>query len=132
MGAKTAMLFAGAITASMAIHRTATAQFTIPEPAKPDGATLFARQCGTCHVVAAGAGPRQGPNLAGVFGRPAGTLPGFKYVGNFAAAAIVWDAATLDAYLTNPQALVKGSIMAYRQADPAVRQTIITWLQDHS
>ena len=132
MGAKAAMLFAGVMVASAAMQGGASAQFSVPEPAKVDGATLFARQCGTCHVVAADAGPRQGPTLAGVFGRAAGTVPGFKYAGDFASAGIVWDAATLDAYLTNPQALVKGSVMAYRQADPAVRQTIITWLQEHS
>ncbi len=108
----------------------AHAQFNIPAPAKPDGATLFTRQCGTCHVVTADGGPRQGPNLAGVFGRKAGSLPGFTYVGDYASADIVWSETTLDTYLTNPQAMVKGSIMAYRQADPDIRQTIITWLRE--
>ena len=129
---RASILFAAAAVAAAVLPAVATAQFSVPEPTKPDGATLFAQQCATCHVVTADGGPRQGPNLAGVFGRTAGTLPGFKYAGDFASTGIVWDPATLDAYLTNPQALVKGSVMAYRQANPEIRQTIITWLREHS
>jgi cytochrome c len=81
-------------------------------------------------VVTADGGQRQGPTLAGVFGRKAGSVPGFKYTGDYAGTGIVWNAATLDSYLTNPQAMVKGSVMAYRQSDPEIRQTIIAWLKD--
>lgn len=109
----------------------ALAQFSPPAaPATIDPATLFSRQCGTCHAVAADAGPRQGPNLRGVFGRQAGSLVGFNYSPGFAASGIVWDETTLDAYLTNPQALIAKSVMAYRQANSGTRQTIIGWLKE--
>ncbi len=107
----------------------AAAQFSVPVAA-PDGAILFARQCGTCHVAAAGGETRQGPNLWGVVGRRAGSVAGFKYGGAFAASGIVWNETTLDAYLTNPQAVVAGSVMAYRQANPDIRARIIAWLKD--
>lgn len=107
----------------------AHAQFSVPL-AKPDPATLFARQCGTCHVASVKDETRQGPNLWGVVGRKAGTYPGFKYAGAYTEADLVWTAETLDTYLTNPQAMIPGSVMAYRQADPAIRATIISWLKD--
>jgi cytochrome c len=107
------------------------AQMTFPvQPAKPDPATLFINQCGTCHSVRQGDGPRQGPNLFGVVGRRAGSLPGFKYSAGFAGADFVWDAPHLEVWLTNPQAMIKGTVMTYRQADPSVRQTIIDWLKE--
>ncbi len=110
---------------------TALAQFSPPVvPAAIDPATLFSRQCGTCHVADAAGGPRQGPNLRGVFGRKAGTFEGFAYSPGFAASGIVWDETTLDAYLTNPQALITTSVMAYRQANAGTRQTIIGWLKE--
>jgi cytochrome c len=111
----------------------ALAQFSPPaSPATIDAATLFSRQCGTCHVVAADDGPRQGPNLHGVFGRKAGSLAGFIYSPGYAASGIVWDDAALDAYLINPQALIPGSVMAYRQANADTRKTIIDWLKEQN
>lgn len=110
----------------------ATAQMTLPDDtsAPPDGATLFLNQCGTCHTVEHGAAARQGPNLAGVVGRKAGTLAGFKYSDGFGKADWTWDPAHLDTWLTNPQAMIPGAVMLYRQADPATRKTIIDWLKD--
>jgi cytochrome c len=127
----TAIVFAAMMIGPLASPPDARAQFTIPgPPAAPDGAALFARQCGTCHVATEDGGPRQGPNLYGVFGRKAGSVPGFAYTPNYAASGIVWNEASLDTYLTNPQAMLPDSIMAYRQNDQAVRQTIIAWLRE--
>lgn len=113
-------------------HGRGTAQMTLPDESdsKLDGAALFANQCGTCHTVEHGAAPRQGPNLGGVYGRHAGTLPGFAYSAGFAQADWTWDATHLDKWLTNPQAMVPGAVMLYRQADPAVRKTVIDWLKE--
>ncbi|MCK8782935.1 c-type cytochrome [Roseomonas sp. NAR14] len=100
--------------------------------ATPDGATLFRRQCMACHSVNAGDPPRQGPNLAGVFGRKPGSVTGFRYSAGYAAADFVWDEAHLDSYLANPQAVIPGSVMAYRQNNPATRQVIIAWLKEQN
>ena len=40
--------------------------------------------------------------------------------------------AKLDAYLTNPQAAMPGSVMAYRQANPATRAAIIGYLKEQN
>ena len=103
---------------------------TPPAPAPPDGATLFKRQCGTCHTAGAGEPNRQGPNLHGVLGRVAGKQEGFRYSPALAGSEIRWDAATLDAWLADSAKLVPGSVMPYRQANPAIRGAIIDWLKE--
>ena len=91
----------------------------------------FRKSCGTCHVAAPDAGPRQGPNLFGVIGRKAGTAAGFAYSPAFAAggANIVWDEATLDRWLTDPQSVIPGAMMPYKQADPDKRRLVIEYLK---
>ena len=73
---------------------------------------------------------RQGPSLGGVYGRKAGSVPGYKYSAGFADADWAWDDTHLDPYLTNPQAVIKGGVMGYRQAKPEVRQAIIADLKE--
>jgi len=92
----------------------------------------FVTSCGTCHAVEAGAPARQGPNLNGVYGRRAGTLPDFRYSPALQGADIVWTEATLDPWIENAQAMRAGTIMNYRQADPAKRRLIIAFLKSIS
>jgi cytochrome c len=118
------------IVAGIAPMTYAQLPFDVPKPVAPTAASLFASQCGTCHTVEPGAPPRQGPNLAGVFNRRAGTLTGFHYSPGFANAGFVWDDTHLDAWLANPQKLIPGAVMLYRQPDPAIRASIIAWLKE--
>jgi cytochrome c len=106
----------------------AAAQIT-PPPAKPaDGAALFKQQCATCHTTNLSDPQRQGPSLFKVMGRAAGKLDGFHYSAGFAEAGFVWDEGKLDAWLTNPQAVIPGAVMAYRQPKPETRAAIIAYL----
>ena len=124
------MLRAGLLlcAAAMTVPHPVVAQFSVPA-AKPAPESLFRNQCATCHSLNASDPPRQGPNLAGVIGRKAGTAPGFKYSAGFASADFAWDQAHLDAYLTNPQAVIPGAVMPYRQANAATRAAIIGYLE---
>jgi len=54
-----------------------------------------------------------GPSLAGIIGRKAGTEAGYTYSPAMKQANIVWDAKTLDAYLSDPQKLVPGNKMPF-------------------
>jgi len=76
------------------------------------GATAFARQCVTCHVVAtpdgevlAGRTARTGPNLYGLFDRAIGSVPDFRYSDTLVALGAdggMWTEETLAEYLLNP------------------------------
>jgi cytochrome c len=115
----------GAVLVTMAC-----AQIQLPTAKPPDGATLFKQQCGTCHTSNETDPVRQGPSLFKVIGRRAGAVEDFKYSSGFAKADIVWDEAKIDAWITNPQEVIPGSMMAYRQARPEVRAAIIAYLKE--
>jgi cytochrome c len=89
----------------------------------------FQTNCGVCHIVDPKGGPRQGPNLAGVYGRKAGILPGYKYSAALANAGFVWDDETLDKWIANAQQFRPGAVMPYHQADPAKRKLVILYLK---
>jgi cytochrome c len=109
-----------------------------PQPATTAGATTgasgqvkFNNFCRTCHAVREGDN-RLGPSLHGIVGRKAGSAEGY---GNYSAAmkqsGIVWDEATLDRFLANPEAVVPNNNMKpfARLADAAVRKQIIDYLE---
>jgi cytochrome c len=108
----------------------AAAQMPLPAPKPPDGATLFKQQCATCHTTNLGDPARQGPSLFNIIGRRAGAVDGFHYSAGFAKADFAWDDITLDTWITNPQEMIPGSIMAYRQARPEIRAAIIAYLKE--
>lgn len=109
---------------------SAHAQMRLPQPKPIDGATLFKQQCGTCHTTSLSEPMRQGPPLVGVVGRRAGSFEGFRYSAGFAKADFVWDEARLDSWITHPQEMIPGAVMAYRQAKPDVRAAIIAYLKE--
>jgi cytochrome c len=107
------------------------AQMPVPTTAsKLTGAELFTQQCGTCHSLNPADPPRQGPLLAGVYGRKPGSIAGFRYSAGYTKADFVWDDAYLDPYLTNPQAIIPDSIMLYKQRNTDIRKAIIAFLKD--
>ena len=108
----------------------AGAQIPLPAAKPPDGTTLFKQQCATCHTTNLSDPVRQGPSLFRIVGRQAGKADGFRYSAGFTEASFVWDDARLDTYLTNPQATIPGSNMAYRQAKPETRVAIIAYLKE--
>lgn len=107
----------------------ALAQISLPTAMPPDGAALFKQQCSTCHTTNLSDAPRQGPPLVQVVGRQAGKVEGFRYSPGLAQAGFTWDEGRLDAWLTNPQAVIPGAIMAYRQTKAETRAAIITYLK---
>jgi cytochrome c len=118
--------FCGAVL----VARIAIAQIPLPAPKPPDGATLFKQQCATCHTNSLTDPVRQGPSLFSIVGRRAGTVEGFHYSAAFAKADFVWDEGKIDAWITNPQEMIPGTVMAYRQAKPEVRAAIIAYLKE--
>jgi cytochrome c len=115
---------------ALLVAPTAGAQMPLPAAKQPDGAALFRQQCATCHTTNLSDPVRQGPSLFKIVGRPAGKIVGFHYSDGFAKADFVWDEARLDAWLTNPQEMIPGAIMAYRQSRPETRAAVIAYLRE--
>ena len=109
---------------------TSVAQMRLPEAKPPDGPTLFKQQCATCHTTNLSDPIRQGPSLFGIIGRRVGSTEGFHYSADFAKADFVWDEARLDAWMTNPQAMIPSAVMPYRQSKPEIRAAIIGYLKE--
>ncbi len=73
---------------------------------------LVFRKCQACHSMESGK-TILGPSLAGILGRKAGSYPGYSYSPAMKQADIVWDAKSLDAYLSDPQKVVPGNKMPF-------------------
>ena len=77
-----------------------------------NGERQFMRKCSICHALEPGASRKAGPTLAGVFGRPAGTVPDYRYSPILQGSAIVWDETTIDALFDQgPDHYIPGSKM---------------------
>ena len=94
------------------------------QPARP---APFA-QCTVCHSTEAGR-TVFGPSLAGVAGRRAGSLPGYNYSAALRSSGLIWNAATIDRWLTSPQGTVPGTRMPFRGiADAAQREQVVDYV----
>ena len=70
-----------------------------------------------------------GPSLSGIFGKKSGEAPNYNYSSAMKAANLVWDAATLDAYLLDPQKLVPQNKMPFAGLKTAnERKDLIAYL----
>lgn len=90
------------------------------------GEIVYSR-CMACHALAY---DRTGPHHCGLFGRRAGSVPGFVYSAAMKNADIVWNAKTLDHFLTNPTKAVPGTSMGYAGiTDSKERAALIAYLK---
>ncbi len=83
-----------------------------PAVAAPDavrGEQIYVR-CEACHALAY---DRVGPRHCGLFGRRAGSVPGFAYSKAMKDSGIVWNDKTLDRFLASPLKMVPGTAMTY-------------------
>ncbi|MCU0121056.1 cytochrome c family protein [Pseudomonas sp. B2M1-30] len=77
------------------------------------GGKIFPRLCGGCHQVGESARPGFGPQLNGIFGRPAGTSANYVYSDAMKNSGVTWNRETLTAYLKDPKGVVPGTRMIF-------------------
>jgi cytochrome c len=88
--------------------------------------------CRACHQIGPNAKNAVGPVLNGVVGRLAGSYPGYNYSAPNKNSGLTWDEATLQKYLANPQAVVKGTKMIFPGIkDPAKVDNVIAFLKTY-
>jgi cytochrome c len=92
------------------------------------GQAVFGSQCAMCHSATAGVAGI-GPSLAGVYGKPAAAGTSYAYSAALKGAHLVWNDATLDKFLTSPQAAVPGTKMPYAGLpDAGQRADVVAYL----
>ncbi|MDO9560330.1 MAG: cytochrome c family protein [Bradyrhizobium sp.] len=69
--------------------------------------------CRACHQVGETAKNGVGPQLNGLFGRQAGTIPAYNYSAANKNSGLTWDEATFRDYIKDPKAKIPGTKMIY-------------------
>jgi cytochrome c len=91
------------------------------------GRSAFEKRCGSCHALDH---DKEGPRLAGVVGRKAGAISTFPYSDAVKKSSVVWKEGALDKWLTDPEAVISDSDMAFRLDNPVERAAIIAFLKE--
>ncbi len=110
------ILALGALTASAALAQG--------DP--KHGQEVFQDQCSGCHVLTG-----QGfaaPPLAGVYGRKAGTAA-FQYSDAMKKSGIVWNDASLGAFISDPDKTIPGTAMTFNLTDTQQRDDVVAYLK---
>lgn len=97
------------------------------------GRTAFSA-CAICHTTKdpaePGYAPMIGPSLFGVYGAHSGHVADYSYSQAMRDAGIIWDDASLDAFIANPQQVVPQTRMAFvGEPGAAKREAIIAYLK---
>lgn len=93
------------------------------------GRAVYQMRCAACHSPDYNG---IGPAHRGVFGRAIGRAPGYDYSPALRAAQGVWDAASLDRWLADPEKFLPGQRMNVRIEDARARADVIEYLRELS
>ena len=117
---------AAALAALCAVAVAATGA-TVNDDTIRRGAQVYER-CAACHSIE---GNRTGPQHCGLFGRRAGSAPGYdSYSKSMRDSRIVWNERALDRFLQDPMKAVPGTTMGYAGVkDGSERADLIAWLR---
>ncbi len=87
-------------------------------------------------MVGENAKNRTGPQLNDLFGRPAGSVEGYKYSKDMMRAAsngLIWDSEHIDMFIEKPKSLIFKTKMAFRGIkDPVDRANLMAYLRQFS
>jgi cytochrome c len=89
------------------------------------GKLAYASRCSACHSVEYNG---VGPTHKNLFGRRAGSVAGFAYSKALKDSQVVWNADSLDHWLTDPEKFIPGQKMFFWIPDAKERADIIAYL----
>ena len=120
------------MTISMVIATIFFAGSAIASGDAAKGKKVF-KKCIACHALKEGKN-KTGPSLAGIVGKKAGTVSGFKKYKGLKGADWVWDEKNLDGWLKNPKKWLKAkngkkSRMVYKLKKAKDRANLIEYLK---
>ena len=90
------------------------------------GLALYQTRCAACHSLDYNG---VGPAHRGVFGRQAAQAPGFAYSDALKASHVVWDEASLDRWLADPEKFAPGQRMGISVPEATARRDLIAYLK---
>eukprot|EP00057_Strongylocentrotus_purpuratus_P029823 XP_779928.1 PREDICTED: cytochrome c [Strongylocentrotus purpuratus] len=104
-------------------------KWTLPSGDPEKGKVIYANICASCHCVEPGGTSRSGPNLSGVWGRQAGTLPGYKFAKSDEKKGIIWNDRRLWDYFEHGH--IPGTRMFFRalKKDQQKRADLLAYLK---
>jgi cytochrome c len=90
------------------------------------GKAVFEKRCTGCHAIDV---DREGPRLAGVYGRKAGGVAGFTYSTGLKNSGVTWNDATLEKWLSDPDLMVPDNNMSFSVPKAEERRDLIAFLK---
>lgn len=93
------------------------------------GAGVYKKKCLFCHPTKPGV-HKMGPSLAAMFGRRAGTVPGYHKYKGLKDSDIVWDESNMDKWLANPKKFLgRRTSMVYKLKNAKKRTNVIEYMK---
>lgn len=90
---------------------------------------LLSLACQACHTLRPGDEHLIGPNLFGVFGRPAASMPDFEYSEALLGSGLTWTVESVDAWLAGPDTFLAGNNMVFAgYSEPEDRRDLLAFL----
>lgn len=116
------------------IMATETREFLTDPATMSNGERQFRRKCSICHSLSDDDTRRAGPTLTGLFGRRAGSVPGYVYSDTVANLGIDWSEDTIDRLFDlGPDHFIPGSKMPMQRiAKPEDRKDLIEFLRNNT
>ena len=94
--------------------------------AQDPGQQLFEKRCSGCHSLDR---DKEGPRLAGVYGRAAASVESFGYSSALKKSRLTWSDENLDRWLSDPDKLVPGNDMTFSVPSAEDRRAILNYLK---
>jgi len=126
--AMTSAIFSSLSSAACLAGAALLAPFT-PALAAGDadaGLALYQARCSACHSLDHNG---VGPAHRGVFGRGAALAPGFAYSDALKSSHLIWDEASLERWLADPEKAAPGQRMGISVPDAKDRADLIAYLK---